>query len=145
MAVRHAWGLAAAKPVDYASSPFGRFDPVLLSQLRKRIATVKETWSALSGGDGHKLKSVRDQFASVGDTLVTLYPASQPLAQAMNAANAATARPGPLKDFYDAMVERGMHEELARVTLARKLAAVVLRLWKKAEPYDATKLTVQAA
>ena len=61
------------------------------------------------------------------------------------AANAAVARPGPLKDFYDAMVARGMREELARVTLARKLAAVALRLWKKGEPYDARKLTVQAA
>ncbi|HET7232875.1 MAG TPA: transposase [Longimicrobium sp.] len=61
------------------------------------------------------------------------------------AANAAIARPGPLKDFYDGMVARGMREELARVTLARKLAAVVLRLWKKGEPYDARKLTMQAA
>jgi len=59
------------------------------------------------------------------------------------AANAAVARPGPLKD--DAMVARGMREELARVTLARKLAAIVLRLWKKGEPYDAKKLTLQAA
>lgn len=50
-----------------------------------------------------------------------------------------------MKDFYDAMVERGMREELARVTLARKLAAVALRLWKKEEPYDASKLTVQAS
>ncbi len=50
-----------------------------------------------------------------------------------------------MKDFYDAMVARGMREELARVTLARKLAAVTLRLWKKGEPYDASKLTVQAA
>jgi transposase len=61
------------------------------------------------------------------------------------AANAAAVRPGPLKDFYDAMVARGMREELARVTLARKFAAVVLRLWKKGEPYDAAKLSVQAA
>jgi hypothetical protein len=43
------------------------------------------------------------------------------------------------------MVARGMREELARVTLARKLAAVTLRLWKKGEPYDGRKLTVQAA
>ena len=50
-----------------------------------------------------------------------------------------------MKDFYDAMVERGMREELARVTLARKLAAVTLRLWKREERYDAKKLTEQAA
>lgn len=61
------------------------------------------------------------------------------------AATAAVARPGPLKDFYEGMLQRGMREELARVTLARKLAAVVLRLWKTGERYDATKLTKQAA
>ena len=46
------------------------------------------------------------------------------------AATAATARPGPLQDFYQAMIARGMRAELARVTLARKLAALTLRLWK---------------
>jgi hypothetical protein len=29
------------------------------------------------------------------------------------------------------MIARGMREELARVTLTRKLAALTLRLWKK--------------
>jgi len=47
------------------------------------------------------------------------------------AATAATARPGPLQDFYHGMLARGMREELARVTLTRKLAALTLRLWKK--------------
>jgi transposase len=61
------------------------------------------------------------------------------------AATAATARPGPLQDFYAGMVARGMREELARVTLTRKLAAITLRLWKKGEPYDPTQLTRQAS
>ena len=39
------------------------------------------------------------------------------------AATAATGRPGPLQDFYEGMIARGMREELARVTLTRKLAA----------------------
>lgn len=33
---------------------------------------------------------------------------------------------------------------LARVTLARKLAAITLRLWKKGERYDPTQLTIPA-
>jgi len=61
------------------------------------------------------------------------------------AATAATGRPGPLQDLYEEMIARGMREELARVTLTRKLAAVTLRLWKKGERYDPTKLTVQAS
>jgi len=60
------------------------------------------------------------------------------------AATAATGRPGPLLDYYEGMVARGMREELARVTLTRKLAALTLRLWKKGEPYDPAKLTKQA-
>jgi transposase len=60
------------------------------------------------------------------------------------AATAATAWPGPLQDFYHGMIARGMREELARVTLTRKLAALTLRLWKKGERYDPTQLTMQA-
>jgi transposase len=60
------------------------------------------------------------------------------------AATAATALPGPLQDFYHGMIARGMRQELARVTLTRKLAAITLRLWKNGERYDPAKLTIQA-
>lgn len=60
------------------------------------------------------------------------------------AATAATGRPGPLQDFSRAVIARGVREELARVTLTRKLAALTLRLWKKGTPYDPTQLTQQA-
>jgi transposase len=60
------------------------------------------------------------------------------------AATAATTRPGPLQDLYSAMIEGGMRPELARLTLARKIAALSLRLWKTGERYDPTKLTMQA-
>ena len=86
MAVRQGYGQANNKPVDYSTSPFGRFDPVLLQQMRKRIANAKETWSALSGGDGHKVKAARDQFELVCDTLLKLYPPSEPLAKVLGAA-----------------------------------------------------------
>ncbi len=60
------------------------------------------------------------------------------------AATAAATRRGPLQDFYQAMLTRGMRAELARVTLARKLAAVTLHLWKTGDRYDPAKLTLQA-
>jgi len=59
------------------------------------------------------------------------------------AANAAAAKPGPLKDVYDACVGRGVRKELAKVTLARKIASIALRLWKKGELWDPDKLTMQ--
>jgi len=34
---------------------------------------------------------------------------------------------------------------MAQLTLARKIAAVVLTLWKKGENFDPDKLTMQAA
>jgi transposase len=61
------------------------------------------------------------------------------------AATAATGRPGPLQDLYEGMIARGMREELARVTLTRKLVAITLRLWKRGERYDPAMLTKQAS
>lgn len=56
------------------------------------------------------------------------------------AATAAATRAGPLHDFYARVVQGGMREELARVTLTRKLAAILLHLWKTGETYDAAYL-----
>ena len=58
-----------------------------------------------------------------------------------SAATAATARPGALQALYQGMLARGMREELARVTLTRKLAAVMLHVWKTGERYDPARLT----
>lgn len=60
------------------------------------------------------------------------------------AATAAISKPGPLHDYYQASLARGVRDDLARVTLARKIAAVTLRLWKTAEFWDPKKLTMQA-
>lgn len=60
------------------------------------------------------------------------------------AGTAATAQSGPLQDFYLTRVTTGMREELARLTLTRKIAAIALHLWKTGEEYDPTKLTTQA-
>ncbi len=62
-----------------------------------------------------------------------------------NAAASAIARPGPLCEFYEQRVAQGIKPELARLTLARKIAATVLHLWKKGECFDAHYLKPQAA
>ncbi|MES2977679.1 MAG: Hpt domain-containing protein [Pseudomonadota bacterium] len=92
LAVRAAYGLDRFRPVNYDAVQFGRFDPALLAQARKRIGLAKETWSALAGGDTSKLRLVSDQFSQVADSLVKLYPASEPLAQALTQAARATAQ-----------------------------------------------------
>ena len=91
-AVHRAFGLSRFKPIDYDAIAFGRFDPALLAQARKRIGSAKETWSSLSAGDANKFKSIVDQFGLVTDSLVKLHPPSQPLATALNSAIEMTAR-----------------------------------------------------
>jgi transposase len=61
------------------------------------------------------------------------------------AALSASTRPGPLCDFYAALVEKGMRPTMARLTLARKMAAITLTIWKKGVEFDAKQLNRQAA
>ena len=63
----------------------------------------------------------------------------------VSAAQDASCRPGPLKAFYEAMLARGIATEMARLTLARKIAAYTLRLWKKGEKFDPAKLTMSTS
>jgi transposase len=57
----------------------------------------------------------------------------------------ASTRPGPLRDFYLALLAKGMRPTMARLTLARKIAAITLTMWKKGVDFDATQLDQQAA
>src|SRR5438128_2314689 len=57
----------------------------------------------------------------------------------------ASVRPGPFQDFYQALLRKGMKPTMARLTLARKMAAITLTLWKKGEGFDGDKLKPQAA
>ncbi len=61
------------------------------------------------------------------------------------AALSALTHPGPLADYYAARTQKGIKPAMARLTLARKIAAIVLAVWKKGERFDATKLRTQAA
>ena len=61
------------------------------------------------------------------------------------AAIRASITAGPLQDFYAAMVARGMKPSMARLTLARKIAAITLLVWKKGVRFDAEYLKQQAA
>ncbi|MEO7158945.1 MAG: Hpt domain-containing protein, partial [Polaromonas sp.] len=93
-AVRFTYGLTGFKPVDYELVQFGRFDPALLAQARKRIVSAKEAWSSLCTGEIAKLKLVADQFSLVADSLRKLHAPSEPLAQALTRAIETALRTG---------------------------------------------------
>jgi len=57
---------------------------------------------------------------------------------------AKTAAAGQWKSRFDAMIANGTPESLARLTLARKIAAITLALWKRGERYDPNKLTMSS-
>jgi hypothetical protein len=61
------------------------------------------------------------------------------------AAIIAATKPGPLQEFYAALVAKGMRPEMARLTLARKIAAILLIVWKKGVSFDAQHLKPQTA
>jgi transposase len=61
------------------------------------------------------------------------------------AATRAAAVGGPFQEFHAGLVARGMKPTLARLTLARKIAAITLVVWKKGVSFDAEHLKQQAA
>jgi hypothetical protein len=62
-----------------------------------------------------------------------------------SAAATASSREGPLHDFYQGLLTKGMRPAMARLTLARKIATVTLILWKKGADFDGEQLKPQAA
>jgi len=93
-AIRQAYELGRFQPVDYETRRYGRFDPTVVAQARKRIEAVKESWSALAGGDGARLKNIGDQFGLVSDSIIKLHPRSQRLADSLKHAAEVTQRSG---------------------------------------------------
>jgi transposase len=61
------------------------------------------------------------------------------------AALVASSKPGPFQEFYAALLAKGMRPEMARLTLARKIAAITLTVWKKGAHFDAQFLKPQTA
>jgi transposase len=61
------------------------------------------------------------------------------------AATRAATVPGPFQEFHAGLVARGMKPTMARLTVARKIAAITLIVWKKGVDFDAEHLKQQAA
>ena len=46
----------------------------------------------------------------------------------------------PWQAYLDNLKEKGMKADMARLTLARKIASLTLAIWKKGESFDPKKL-----
>ena len=139
-AVRQAYGLVHHVPTDYTSSALGRFDPAWVSQARKRVTAAKESWSAVAGGELHRLTGLGEQSALVGESLKRLFRSGEALAHELQHAVAQTQQAGSVPPAPLAMevatallyVEASLEdaafdapEEAARVQrLAERIASV---------------------
>src|ERR1700681_4247440 len=61
------------------------------------------------------------------------------------AAIISSTKPGPFQEFYAALLAKGIRPEMARLTLARKIATIVLIVWKRGVCFDAQHLKPQTA
>jgi chemosensory pili system protein ChpA (sensor histidine kinase/response regulator) len=85
-AVRAAWQLERWPTADYEIARLGRHDPAVLALARKRVAGAKEAWSAVAGGELHRLPGLPEQFALVADSVRRLLPGGEALADAVQGA-----------------------------------------------------------
>lgn len=62
-----------------------------------------------------------------------------------SAAVRASSCSGPLHEFYERLLAKGMRPAMAHLTLARKMATICWIVWKKGVRFDAEQLKSQAA
>ena len=87
-AVQAAWPSDAATRTDYATPRLGLFDPSVIQHARKRVASAKDAWSAVAGGEMQRLAGLAESFALLGDSAQRLFPAGDVLSQALQASAA---------------------------------------------------------
>ncbi len=150
-AVARAWQLASKPTADYGTSRLGRFDPALLATARKRVAAAKDAWSAVAGGELHRLSGLSEQFTLVGESLQRLLPAGEQLAHALHMAVtqtvAAAGAPAPTLAmevatailYLDASLEDGEFDHPELGDRVRRLASRIddVRVGADPQPLDA--------
>jgi transposase len=126
---------------------------IALIQTPHRFRTKRQLWTY--SGFGIETHSSAEHRSVAGELKRSKKPASvRGLNRNHNhdlknlfksAATVAAAKAGPFREFYDALVAKGIRPEMARLTLARKIAAITLIVWKKGARFDAKHLKPQTA
>jgi len=109
---------------------------VALLQTPHRFRTKRQLWAysglALETHDSGEYRMVREKLRRNRERLTVLGLNDNHNHDLKNlfkgAAISASTRPGPLYDFYVALLEKGMRPTMARLTLARKIAAITLTM-----------------
>jgi hypothetical protein len=126
---------------------------VALLQTPHRFRTKRQLWAysgfAVETHDSGEYRSVRGKLQRNRERITVRGLNDNHNKDLKNlfksAAISASTRPGPLQDFYVALVGKGIRPTMARLTLARKMAAITLTMWKKGVSFDPKQLHRQAA
>ena len=62
------------------------------------------------------------------------------LKEIFKSAAVAAVTGGVFKEYYDRALAKGIRPEMARLSVARKLAAITLVIWRKGEKFDPAKM-----
>lgn len=90
---------------------------------------------------GHELRRTKKVAATRG-----LTPShNRTLKYVFKSAALTASRCEPLRSWYVQLLAKGLRPELARVTVARKIAAITLAVWKKGESFDPEQVIKHAA
>ena len=141
------------------ASPDSSIGPIraalLVAQLQTphRFRTKRQLWAysgfALETHDSGEYRYVRGKLQRNRERMTVRGLSNNHNPDVKNlfkgAAISASTHPGPLYDFYVALLEKGMRPTMARLTLARKIASITLTIWKKGVDFDATQLHRQEA
>jgi transposase len=130
------WWLRAATVVAHVSTPF-------------RFRTKRQFWSycgfavvTWSSDDWEMVDSKLIRKRKPISTRGLNKKYNRHLKDAFKGA-AKTASSGVFKPHFDALVASGMRESLARLTVARKIAATSLAIWKKGEKFELGKAVIR--
>jgi len=144
------WGLLCRIP---SIGPIRAAMLMGILQTPHRFRTKRQLWTY--SGFGIETRSSADHRSVEGQLRRARKPASiRGLNENHNhdlknlfksAAIIASNKPGPFQEFYGALLTKGMRPEMARLTLARKIAAITLHVWKKGASFDAQYLKPQTA
>lgn len=104
------------------------------------LAVVTKS-SADYHSDGTQLRRTKKGAATRGLTRNH----NRTLKHVFKGAAQAASRCEPFKTWYAELLGRGLRPELARVTMARKIAAITLAVWKAGESFDAGEVVKQVA
>lgn len=131
--------------------------PVRAAQLLARVGTARrfrtkrQFWSycglalrvrTSSEYEVREQRLVRKQKVQQTQGLTREY--SRPLKAVFKGAGEDARRRDPFKAYYESLLAKGQRPEMARLTLARKLAAIVLKLWKGGELFQASAISASA-